>query len=169
MKHIQLFENFLLEAAKGGSEDFQFFPFDNQREPASKYNLPENLTSEDLISLAESNSAQGASSSIPDSAWQPGKGTGLFIRHAKLPNGFLRAVVRSVNPLTFDFAVFDESFEKVDEKNSVSKDKLGAVMKDPGGMRFLSQIRDAMPKIYEYLGGGSKASQLAADAGELYF
>lgn len=163
MKHIQLFESFQAELKQGVSEDFQFFPFDNQGEPPSKYNLPENITSSDLISLSESDSK------IPDSAWQPGKGTGLFICHAKLPSGFLRGVVRSVSPLKIDFALFNNQFESLEEKLGVSKGNLGKVMQESGGLRFLSSIRQAMPEIYKYLGGDSKGSQLAADAGELYF
>lgn len=163
MKHIQLFESFLAESAQGGSQDFQFFPFDNQKEPASKYNLPENLSSKELLSLAESDS------NIPDSAWQPGQGTGLYISHAKLPSGFLRGVVRSVSPLKIDFTLFNDQFENLEEKLGVTKGNLGKIMQETGGLRFLSNIRQAMPEVYNYLGGDSKASQLAADAGELYF
>ena len=161
MKHVILYEKVILEAG-GDSSDFQFFPFDLQKEPPSKYGLPETANLEDLISLKESD--------IPDSAWQPGKGTGLFIAHKNNPNGgFIRAIVRSTSPLTFDIASFDRDYQKVDEKLGISKENLGAIQKESDGFKFLGELRKSFPEIFDYLKSESGRSDLAADMGELFY
>lgn len=161
MKHVVLFENFLTEAASG-SGDFQFFPFDVQKEPQSKYGLPDTASVDDLLALSESN--------IPDSAWEIGKGTGLYIAHNKDANqGFTRAVVKSLSPLTFDFSVYNSDFEKIAEKKGVSKQTLGQIQKEADGFKFLSDLRKSFPEIFEYLKSSAGRSDLAADMGELFY
>lgn len=171
MKHIRLFEQFLNEATVPTGE-FQFFPFDKQGSEFANLNLPETATLKDLIAMGSANLGESEvfegvrpinEREIPDIAWQPTTGTGLYIEHEKTSDGgFGRLVVRSINPLKFDIAFFDREYKKVVESDGVTKGSLPEVQQSTG-LGFVSKLKEAFPESYAYL--KSEGSDTAARIG----
>ena len=165
MKHIKLFEKFLVqESNSGGSTTLQFFPFDNQKVPQSKYGLSNEISFDDLINLE--------GQSIPDSAWrQDDAGScGIYIAHIQTPdNGILRVIPRSLNPLSFDVAKLDDKYTKKFDLEGLDKESIGEIMKRPDGLSILSEVRKSFPALYDFLSSKTKGAKLAADLGDLFY
>jgi hypothetical protein len=164
MKHIKLFEKFLVqESNSGGSTTLQFFPFDDQKVPQSKYGLSDEISFVDLIKLE--------GQPIPDSAWEIGPGScGIYIAHTQTPDkGILRVIPRSLNPLSFDIAKLDDKYTKKFDIEGLSKESIGEIMKRPDGLSILSEVRTSFPELYDFLSSKTKGAKLAADLGDLFY
>jgi hypothetical protein len=165
MKHLKLFDGFLIQESNSGDQPkFQFFPFDDQKVSESRYGLKDEISFDDLKSLE--------GQPIPDESWIPegSESCGIYIAHIKTPDGkIVRFVVRSLNPLKFDVAFFDSSYKKLNDIDGVGKQSMGEVMKKTEGLNLSSQIRSAFPELYNYLTSGKKRGELAADLGDLFY
>lgn len=165
MKHLKLFDNFLIQESNSGDQQkFQFYPFDDQKVSESQYSLPRE------ISFSELKNLEGEP--IPDESWVPGgnRSCGIYIAHVKTPDGKItRFIVRSLNPLKFDVAVFDENYTKLSDVAGISQKSFGEILKKPDGFSISSEIRKAFPEVFEYLTSGKERTKLAADMGDLFF
>lgn len=160
MKYVKLFENFLLSEGVSDSEgraasgEFDFFPFVQQGADLSSYRLPETMTLSEMQEFSD----------IPDQAFKPGKGAGLFICHKKdSPNSFLRAVARSFSPLTFDIAKYSlPDFQPVWEKTGINTENLPDVLGSSYGAEMMNSLQKGWPELYDYLQAGDPGGAEAA-------
>lgn len=162
MKHIVLFENFINEAGESESLKFQFFPFDKQGMPQGS--LPDEADFSQLVDMGGGVTEGLNEAELEDKTWQPGTGAGLYIVHKPTANGgVMRAVLRSLAPLTFDIASFDKEYEKVDEQLGVNSENF-----TEKNMNFINQVKENLLPIYNYFSKG-EATDVQAELGGFYY
>lgn len=114
MKHILNFSLFESQSEGGSLNDvvFDWLEYDAKVGDPIQASIPKTLTKTELQNFVTENSSM-----LPEI-----KKAGVYVAHAKAPEGFNRMVVTSYSPLLIDFSRFNKKFEKVSEINGVKID-----------------------------------------------
>lgn len=120
MKYIKLFENFDGNSVKPMDLIFDWMPFDDQITNPIQSSVPEELNGNDL-----SNFLGSLKESISGLKVRDIEKAGLFMAHVKTgSSGFTRYITKTLSPLSFDVAVFDQDFKQIGNFEDIPGDKM---------------------------------------------